>query len=274
MNNYMLRNGSKIPVVGFGTWEITPNDKAESMVAAALKAGYRHIDTAKIYGNEQGVGKAIRESGIARSDIFVTTKLWNDAQSYDAAMAACYESLNNLGLEYLDLYLIHWPKTTGRHDAWKAFEELQVNGKVRSIGVSNYTVKHLQELIDQGGEMPAVDQVEFHPFIYQQQKPLLEFCHEHDIVLEAYSPLSRLSDTNSPEINDIAEKYEKSPQQIVLRWCLEQGALPLPRSTSSGHLGDNLELFDFKLSEDDMVILNGISDGKRVTWDPAGMGND
>jgi diketogulonate reductase-like aldo/keto reductase len=274
MNSYLLRNGNKIPVVGYGTWEITPNDKAEVMVASALKAGYRHIDTAKIYGNEQGVGKAIRESGIARSDIFVTTKLWDDAQSYEAAIAACEESMKNLGLDYIDLYLIHWPKTSGRHDAWKAFEELQADGKARSIGVSNYTIDHLQELMDQGGEMPAVNQVEFHPFIYQQQKPLLDFCHEHDIVLEAYSPLSRLSTTDSPEINEIADKYEKSQQQIVLRWCIEQGTLPLPRSTSHGHIGDNLEIFDFELSKEDMSILNGISDGKRITWDPAGMGNE
>lgn len=272
MQTLRLNTGAAIPAVGFGTWEISSDDAAQQAVVAALQAGYRLIDTAKIYGNEKGVGAAVQASGIPREEIFVTTKLWNDDQGYDSAFAALDTSLQNLGLEYVDLYLIHWPATRHRHDAWRAFEELQKSGKAKNIGVSNYTVDHLSQLLEQSSVVPAVNQVEFHPFIYEQQKKLLEFCGQHGIVVEAYSPLSRLADARSEAIERIAAQTGKSPQQVVLRWCVQHGTVPLPRSSNPEHIKSNLEIFDFELSKDDMEQLDTLSDGERVTWDPADMG--
>lgn len=271
MQTIQLNTGARIPAIGFGTWEIF-NDAALQAVDTALKAGYRLVDTAKIYSNEKQVGEAIRGSGVAREDIFVTTKLWNDDQGYDSAIQACKAALDRLGLEYLDLFLIHWPATSRRHASWQALEELKSQGLARNIGVSNYTVEHLQRLMERSGTVPAVNQIEFHPFIYEQQKAVLAFCKEHGIVVEAYSPLSRLAAENRPRIEEIAAGLGKSPQQIVLRWCIQHGAVPLPRSQNPGHIASNLEVFDFELSESDMEKLNELSDGERVTWDPAGMG--
>ena len=242
------------------------------MVLAALKAGYRHIDTARIYGNEKGVGEAIRESGIARKDLFVTTKLWNEDQGYDRTLKACRTSLDKLGLDYLDLYLIHWPATSKRHDSWRAMEKLCEDGTIKAAGVSNYTIDHLKDLQSRSSLKPATNQVEFHPFIYEQQQALLDYCREQDIQVEAYSPISRLSSGPSQPIIDIAERIGKSPQQVTLRWCLQQKTVPLARSTSADHVKDNLDVFDFELNKDDMLVINGLSDGERVTWDPTGMG--
>jgi diketogulonate reductase-like aldo/keto reductase len=272
MEPYTLNNGATIPPIGFGTWEIKPDEAAKAAVAAALKAGYRLIDTAKIYGNEQGVGEAIRESGIDRSELFITTKLWNDDQGYDRTKQACRDSLEKLGLDYLDLYLIHWPATSRRHDSWQALEELHAEGVIKAAGVSNYTVEHLEQLRERSELVPAVNQVEFHPFIYEQQRPVLDYCKQYKIQIEAYSPISRLGSTSPPVISEIAERVGRSPQQVVLRWCLQQGTLPLPRSTNSEHIKSNLEIFDFILTPEDMTALNDLSDGERVTWDPAGMG--
>jgi diketogulonate reductase-like aldo/keto reductase len=271
--DYKLNDGYLIPKIGFGTWEITPDSEAKQATLAALGTGYRLIDTAKIYGNEKGVGEAIRESGIPREQLFVTTKLWNDDQGYDSALKACRESLERLGLDYLDLYLIHWPATPKRHDAWRAFEKLQQDGIVRSVGVSNYTVEHLEELMERSELIPAVNQVEFHPFIYNQQLNLLDFCAAQHIIIEAYSPLRRLKGDDIPDaLAKIAERFDKTPQQIILRWCVQQGTVPLPRSTNPEHIQENFEIFDFELTKDDMLRLDSISDGDRVTWDPAGMG--
>ncbi|HEX7632887.1 MAG TPA: aldo/keto reductase [Candidatus Saccharimonadales bacterium] len=272
MQTYTLNTGKKIPAIGFGTWEIKSEDDAKQAVLTALEAGYRLIDTAKIYGNETGVGAAIRESGIPREELFVTTKLWNDDQGYERTMAACEVSLQKLGLDYLDLYLIHWPATSKRHSAWKAMEELHKNGVIKAAGVSNYTVDHLKDLQSQSDLAPAVNQVEFHPFIYEQQQAVLKYCQEQNILIEAYSPISRLGSNTPTEVTDIAARLKKSPQQVVLRWCVQQGTLPLPRSTNPDHIRSNLEIFDFELTDSDMTALNTISDGERVTWDPAGMG--
>lgn len=266
-----LNTGADIPAIGFGTWEIF-NQAALQAVGTALEAGYRLIDTAKIYSNEQQVGEAIRSSGVPRRELFVTTKLWNEDQGYDSALQACQAALNKLGLDYLDLFLIHWPATSRRHPSWQALIELQAQGLVRNIGVSNYTVKHLQELMERSETLPAVNQVEFHPFIYEQQKELLEFCKQQGIVVEAYSPLSRMSSEKSALIADIAATYARSEQQIVLRWNVQHGTVPLPRSKNPEHITSNLDIFDFELSEGDMERLDSISDGERVTWDPAGMG--
>ncbi|MGC1176951.1 MAG: aldo/keto reductase [Candidatus Saccharimonadales bacterium] len=272
MKHYTLNTGRVIPSIGFGTWEITPDSDAKQAVLAALEAGYRIIDTAKIYGNETGVGKAIRESGIPREDIFLTTKLWNDDQGYDRTLKACQKSLERLGLDYLDLYLVHWPATGKRRDSWRAFEKLQQDGAIKAAGVANYTVEHLQDLLQRSELVPAVNQVEFHPFIYDEQKPLLKYCDQQGILIEAYSPLSRVARMPSQPVTAIAGRLDKTPQQILLRWCLQHHTLPLPRSINPDHISGNLQIFDFELTKTDMTILDGLSDGQRVTWDPAGMG--
>lgn len=267
----MLNTGQHVPAIGFGTWQITPSSKAQEMVTAALKAGYRLIDTAKIYGNEDGVGEAIRQSGIPREELFITTKLWNDDQGYDRALKACQDSLQKLGLDYLDLYLIHWPATKKRHDSWKAMEKLVDDGLIRAAGVSNYTTQHIDELLERSKMPPAINQVEFHPFIYEQQKSILNYCHDKGIVVEAYSPINRVSSESGKPIQEVADKIGKSPQQVALRWCMQHQTVPLPRSTSVEHTASNFDL-NFTLSEQDMKTLDSLSDGERITWDPAGMG--
>lgn len=272
MKQYTLNTGRELPAIGFGTWEIGSDEAAKAAVLSALEAGYRVIDTARIYGNERGIGEAIRESGLKREEIFITTKLWNDDQGYDRALAACQQSLDKLGLDYLDLYLIHWPATSKRHESWQAFEKLQDDGLIKAAGVSNYTVEHLESLAERSEFTPAVNQVEFHPYIYEQQQPILEYCHDHDILMEAYSPLSRVSRSPRKAITDLARKKGKSPQQIVLRWCIQHDTLPLPRSTNPDHIRSNLDIDNFELSDEDLAALDSVSDGQRVTWDPAGMG--
>ncbi|HVV25875.1 MAG TPA: aldo/keto reductase [Candidatus Saccharimonadales bacterium] len=273
MTGHTLNTGQTLPLVGFGTWEIASDSDAKAAVLSALEAGYRLIDTARIYGNERGVGEAIRQSGLRRQDIFVTTKLWNDDQGYDRARRACQQSLEKLGLDYLDLYLIHWPATSRRHDSWQAFEKLRDEGLIKAAGVSNYTIDHLEDLADRSPLVPAVNQVEFHPFIYEEQADLLDYCEEHDILIEAYSPLSRISRSpRTAAIKHIADRYRKTPQQVVLRWCIQHDTLPLPRSANPAHIKSNLEVTDFELDDEAMEVLNSVSDGQRVTWDPAGMG--
>jgi diketogulonate reductase-like aldo/keto reductase len=213
----------------------------------------------------------VRGSKVDRRELFITSKLWNDDQGYDLTINACQTSLNKLGLDYLDLYLIHWPATSRRNDSWKALVELQKQGKTRAIGVSNYTIRHLEDLMVNSGVVPMVNQVEFHPFIYKQQEKLLTFCGFHNILIEAYSPLSRLTKGVHPVIQKIAEQTNKSPNQVVLRWCMQHGTVPLPRSQDPLHIKANFEIFDFELSGDAMVALDSISDGVRVTWDPEGM---
>lgn len=270
--HFDLNTGAKIPALGFGTWEINPENEVRRLVDVALQAGYRSIDTARIYGNEHGVGDALRESGIARSEVFISTKLWNDDQGYDRTMRAVEKSLERLGLEYLDLYLIHWPATTKRHESWRAFEQLYRDGRIKAAGVCNYTVEHLEDLQQRSELVPAVNQVEFHPFIYEQQLPLLNFCKQHQILVEAYSPLSRISHEKSDVVKAIAVTHRRTVQQVLLRWCFQLGIVALTRSTSREHIVGNFRVFDFKLSPEDMRQLSTISDGERVTWDPAGMG--
>jgi diketogulonate reductase-like aldo/keto reductase len=260
----------RFPVIGFGTWQLS-DEEAKQAVGEALKIGYRLIDTAKIYGNEEAVGQAIRESGIPRQDIFVTTKLWNDDQGYDRALKACDKSLEALGLDYLDLYLIHWPASKKRHEAWRAFERLKENGIIKAAGVSNYTINHIEELMAGSQLKPDVNQVEFHPFIYKEQKALLDHCKQQGILVEAYSPLRRMQGGDGT-VNEIAEKHSKNPAQILLRWAIQHGTVPLPRSKNPEHIRSNFDIFDFELDDGDMEQLASLSDGERVTWDPAGMG--
>jgi diketogulonate reductase-like aldo/keto reductase len=263
--------GREIPLIGFGTWELSPNNIAKKAVKTALEIGYRLIDTAKIYENEECIGEAIRQSKVNRQHIFVTTKLWNDDHGYKSTIAACLASLERLGLDYIDLYLIHWPVTSRRLESWRAMVDLQKRGLVRHIGVSNFTDRHLEEIINNFNTHPDVNQVEFHPFIYLQQKQLLAFCKKHGIVIEAYSPLVRLNRGINPVIMEIASKIKKTPSQVVLRWCIQHGTVPLPRSQNPEHIKNNLEVFDFELDEVAMQSLDCLSDGIRVTWDPAGI---
>jgi len=274
-----LNTGLQIPRIGFGTWQVTPDSAAKAAVAAALEAGYRLVDTALMYNNERGVGEAIRESSLEREDIFLTTKLWNDHQGYQSAFDGFAMSLQRLGLDYVDLYLIHWPadfrsddletNRKRRKDSWRALEELHKNGTAKSIGVSNFTVRHLEELLQYANIVPAVNQIELHPFIFEEQRPIVEFCQQNDITVEAYSPLSRGGRVNDPAVQAIAEAHGKTGAQVMLRWAIQHGTVPLPRSTNPDHIAENLQVFDFELTPDDMRELNKLTDkSARVAPDP------
>jgi diketogulonate reductase-like aldo/keto reductase len=263
-----LNNGVEIPQVGFGVFLI-PETETKSAVATALAAGYRHIDTAKLYQNETEVGEAIAESGISRDEIFVTTKVWNSEQGYDPAIASFEQSLDRLGLQVLDLLLIHWPvPDLDRYvETWHAFEKLYADGRVRAIGVSNFHIPHLQRLFDEASVVPAVNQIELHPQLPQDE--LRAFHAEHGIVTEAWSPLARGGAVLSDEtVTAIAERVGKSPAQVVLRWSLQLGNVVLPRSVTPSRIAENLELFDFSLTDEDMAALAGLADGERIGPNP------
>ncbi|HVX58360.1 MAG TPA: aldo/keto reductase [Candidatus Saccharimonadales bacterium] len=266
-----LNNGLKMPSLGFGTWQLARGQETEKAVTCALKTGYRLIDTAKIYGNEESVGQAVTASEVPREDIFITTKLWNSDQGYDSALRAFDASLERLGLDYLDLYLIHWPATDKRVDSWKALSEIYKQGRAKSIGVSNFTVRHLQEIMDVTDVVPAVNQIEFHPFIYKEQEEILKFCQGNGIVVEAYSPLAHAHDMSNRLFLELAEKYHKSPAQLMLRWAIAKGTVPIPKSGHTGRIQENFEVFDFELNESDIDAIDRLSSGSRTTWDPTDM---
>jgi diketogulonate reductase-like aldo/keto reductase len=272
-----FNNGVEIPVLGLGVWKMQDGREVENAVTWALEAGYRHIDTAKIYGNETGVGRAIADSKLPREQIFVTTKLWNADQGYEPALRAIDESLSRLGMDYVDLYLIHWPFSSNipvarqlqghnRQETWRAMEEILKSGKARAIGVSNYTVEHLEEMRNYAKIMPAVDQVEFHPFLYQTE--LLAYCKKNDIVLEAYSPLAHGKKLTDPRIAAVAQKYGKTNAQVLIRWSLQRGCVALPKSTHQDRIKENINVFDFELNTEDMVALDGLHENLRTCWDP------
>ncbi|MDD4924725.1 MAG: aldo/keto reductase [Dehalococcoidales bacterium] len=272
MNNKMalntkitLNNGVRMPVLGLGTWQIT-GKKAEETVLSALNIGYKHIDTATAYHNETDIGKALVKSGIPREEIFITTKLWNSDHGHDKAIAACEKSLKNLGLSYADLYLIHWPVANLYIKTWTALEELLANGKCRAIGVSNFTIRHLEALMRQSSTVPAVNQVEFSPYLYQ--KELLDYCRSKGIQLEAYSPLTRGNKLANPALSAIADKYGKSTAQILIRWSLQSGLVVIPKASSTKHLNENAGVFDFELSEEDMQTLNSFNENLHICWNP------
>ena len=262
-----LNNGVEMPILGLGTWQLNNGKETEEAVLCALKTGYRLIDTAHIYGNEESVGRAIKKSGVPREEIFITTKLWNSDHGYKAAIAACEISLQRLGLSYVDLYLIHWPVTSLRNETWKAMETLLEEGKCRAIGVSNYTIQHLEELLNGSPIIPAVNQVEFNPYLYQRD--LLEFCCSCRIQLEAYSPLTKKLKLNEPELVLIARKYYKSTAQILIRWVLQRGLVAIPKSSREENIRDNTDVFDFTISPEDMRSLDSLSEGLRIGWDPS-----
>lgn len=251
-----LNNGIKMPVIGLGVWQA--GSGTEQAVLWALEAGYRLIDTAMIYGNETEVGSAIKKSDIQREEIFVTTKLWRSDFGYESALLAIDESLNRLGMSYVDLYLIHWPDADYdiRSETWNAMEEIYHSGKAKSIGVSNYSVELLQEMKEYAGVVAAVNQVEFHPFDYKNE--LMDYCHENGIALEAYSPLMRGHNLNDPRITAIAQNHGKSNAQVVLRWSIQHGNIVIPKSVHRERIIENINIFDFKLSEGEMKGLDNL----------------
>lgn len=262
-----FNNGVEIPQVGFGVFKV-PAAETKAAVTSALEVGYRHIDTAKLYDNEAAVGEAIAESGIDRDDLFVTTKVWNDDQGHDATLRAFDASLKRLGLDQLDLYLIHWPYP-GQDlyvETWKTLEELYAGGRVRSIGVSNFQPRHLQRLLDETETVPAINQVELHPWL--QQRELREFHAEHAIVTEAWSPISRGARLADPAIAELAEKHDTSPAQVILRWHLDIGNVIIPKSVNRDRMAANIDLFDLRLDADDHAVIDGLDEGTRIGPNP------
>lgn len=261
----VLNNGIHMPWLGFGVYKVSEGEEVVSAVKHAIQTGYRSIDTAALYDNEQGVGKAIRESGVTREELFITTKVWNADQGYESTIRAFEESRTKLGLEYLDLYLIHWPVKEKYKETWRAMEHLYNEGFARAIGVSNFQIHHLRDLMEEGTIMPMVNQVEFHPLL--TQKELLSFCKENHIQLEAWSPLMR-GNLDIPLLHELARKYEKSPAQIVLRWDLQHEVVTIPKSATPQRIEENAHLFDFELSAEDMEKIDALNQDKRFGQDP------
>ena len=262
-----LNDGVAVPLLGLGTYQIASGGRCERAVAHALKRGYRHIDTAALYNNEADVGRAVRSSGLAREAIFVTTKLWNSDHGYDATLRAFDRSLVRLGLETIDLYLIHWPESGKRLESWRAMVEIRKQGRCRSIGVSNFTTRHLQELLRHSDTVPSVNQVEFSPFLYQRE--LLRFCQDKGIQMVAYCPLTRGDKLGDRCVVELARKYDKTPAQILLRWSLQHRIAVIPKSARPERIDENAGLFDFQLSEADIARLDALDAGYRTCWDRA-----
>jgi len=260
----LCANGVSIPNIGFGTWQLAPGKETERAVSEALRVGYRHIDTATIYGNEENVGEAARRSGMAREDIFITTKVWNSERGYDKALSAFDASMQKLGLDYLDLYLIHWPATE-KHSAkwqalnretWRALERLYAEKRVRAIGVSNFLSRHLAPLLANAEIKPMVNQIEYHPGYTQKETAAL--CKAEAIVLEAWAPLGKGKALAHPVIQEIASRLAKTGAQVVLRWCLQNGAIPLPKSARPERILENYSIFDFELAQADMESIDAL----------------
>ena len=263
-----LTSGRRMPMLGFGTWKLQEGDEVRDAVVTALKAGYRHVDTAAMYDNERGVGQAIRDSRVRREEIFLTTKVWNDdiRAGYDAVLRACEASLERLKVSYVDLYLLHWPIAEKDREAWRAMETLYRSGKARSIGVCNYLPHQLDALLPGVGVTPMVNQVEFHPFLLQPD--LAEACAGYGIVREAWPPLMQGHVGDVPAIVDIAKRLHRTPAQVVLHWALQHRVVTIPRSSNPKHIAENAALFDFELTPDDIALLNELDQNKRFGPDP------
>lgn len=268
-----LNDGHEIPQLGFGVFLVDPPE-TERIVADALEVGYRHIDTARIYDNEEGVGRALAASGVPRDELYITTKLWNSDQGKQSALDAFDASLDRLGLDYVDLYLIHWPvPAKDRYvESWKALEQIRESGRARSIGVSNFLVPHLQRLIDETGVVPAIDQIELHPA--HQQPETAAFAAEHGIAIESWGPLGqgKYPLLEMPEVTDAAAAHDKTPAQVVIRWHLQQGTIVFPKSSRRERMAENFDVFDFELSDTEMQRITGLERAGRVGPDPAHFG--
>ncbi|MGW5440974.1 aldo/keto reductase [Nocardia asteroides] len=263
----VLNDGNVIPQLGFGVFQV-PEDDVTPVVAEALKVGYRSIDTAAVYGNEEGVGRAIRASGIPRDEIYVTTKLWNADQGYDSTLRAFDASMQRLGLDYLDLYLIHWPvPSAGRYvDTFRAFQALKAQGRIGSIGVSNFRVIDLETVIAEAGETPAVNQIELHPTLAQRE--LRQYDANHAIATEAWSPLGQGTLLDSPTVVTLAKELDRTPAQIIIRWHLQLGNIVIPKSVTPSRIAENFDVFSFELDAQAMEAINRLDVGKRVGPDP------
>ncbi|MBC8580637.1 aldo/keto reductase [Zhenhengia yiwuensis] len=263
-DTYTLANDVQIPCIGFGTWQTPNGETAINSVKAALKAGYRHIDTAACYGNEASVGQAIKESGVPREEIFVTSKVWNTERGYEKTLAAFETTMEKLDLDYVDLYLIHWPAAANQFENWKeinaqtwrALEELYIEGKVKAIGVSNFLPHHLEALLEGVKVVPMVNQIEYHPGFMQAES--VAFCKAHNILVEAWSPLGTGNVLNNETLIMMAQKYSKTVAQICIRWVLQHGLLPLPKSITESRIIENTEVFDFEIKDEDMAIIDAI----------------
>jgi diketogulonate reductase-like aldo/keto reductase len=260
----VLNNDLEIPLLGLGVYQSPPGKTTENAVRYALMIGYRLIDTAQLYGNEEDVGRALRKSGVSREEVFITTKVWNSDQGYESTLQACNKSLKKLGLSYLDLYLIHWPVPEVSEETWKAMVRLLREQKTRAIGVSNYDIDDLSQLMQSSDVLPAVDQVEFHPFLYQER--LLRFCEKNRIQMEAYSPLTRGMRINHPTIVAVANKYRKTPAQVLIRWSLQHGLVVIPKSIQEDRILENSRVFDFQLEFEDMKLFDSLNENLRTVF--------
>ncbi|MDU4882313.1 aldo/keto reductase [uncultured Clostridium sp.] len=261
-NFKVLSNGIKVPSIGFGTYKSGNDEETAKIIKYALNIGYRQIDTASFYGNEIGIGNGIKESGINREDIFLVTKLWNDDHGYDKTIEAFNKSLERLQVNYIDLYLVHWPNKLNS-ETWKAFEYLYRTGKVKAIGVCNFKIGHLEELKKTAEIMPMVNQVEIHP--QSSKNDMLSYCEENNIQLVAWSPIMRGKLFSNKLMIDLSEKYKKTIAQIILRWHVQRGIIPIPKSSNEERIKENLSIFDFELSNDDMNTIDLLNEGDNVS---------
>ena len=264
-----LNNGTHIPILGLGTWQIAGGRQTQEAVSSALQFGYLHFDTAMIYGNERSVGKAVNAGPVPRDELFITTKVWNSDHGYDQTLRAFDESLNQLGLDYVDLYLIHWPVENIRRDTWRALEALMKDGRVKTIGVSNYMVKHLEELLSFSQIIPAVNQIELHPYNFGLRRDVIEFCRARDIQVEAYTPLTRGQRFDDPQLQEIARKHSKTPAQILIRWALQHDIIVIPKSVRPERIRENADVFDFSMSREDIASIDSFNEDLVICWDPA-----